>query len=64
MKDGNATAGQNVASKEGTIQRKHSENQRMSKGSFWVKVFGYKITNKNNTVEEYAIPLAYLNRLL
>ena len=33
MKDGNAPAGGNVASKEGTIQRKHSGNQRMSKGS-------------------------------
>ena len=33
VNDGNTTSRENVASKEGTIQRKHSDNQRMSKGS-------------------------------
>ena len=33
VNDGNTTSRENVASKEGTIQRKHSGNQRISKGS-------------------------------
>ena len=55
VNDGNTTSRENVASKEGTIQRKHSDNQRMSKGSvkpyLWFKVFRYKITNNNIAVE-------------